>query len=402
MRVESLQPRHDAGGLARTSGRAVAASGLSNTASSVLHLIQPDDIGGAETVVCSLARAQKRDGMRVAVAAIVHSSDVAMSFIGALREESIEAHRVLVKGRAYLRERRTIADICRTIAPDIVHSHGYRPDIVDALHLRQSVPVVTTVHGYTGGGMKNRVYESLQRRAYRRFDGVVAVSAQLGRELGRTVQPEILHVVPNAFHPATLLSRAEARVALGIAADSFVAGWVGRMSKEKGADVLLDAIADARVPPSAHFAFVGDGPELETLRNQAERLEVASRVTWTGRVPNASRFVAAFDAFILSSRTEGTPMVVLEAMAAGIPIIATRVGGVAEVLPPGTAFLVPPESPSELASAIRYAHDDRESALAAGRAAQCRLEAHYGVGEWVASYQEVYRRARERADRRLR
>jgi glycosyltransferase involved in cell wall biosynthesis len=126
-----------------------------------------------------------------------------------------------------------------------VHSHGYRADIVDAMHLRRTVPIVTTVHGYTGGGIRNRVYEGLQRRAFRQFDGVVAVSAQLGRELGKAVRSECLHVLPNAFHPPPLATRAAARAALGIPVDSFVAGWVGRMSKEKGADVLLDALGDA-------------------------------------------------------------------------------------------------------------------------------------------------------------
>lgn len=398
----SLREMQQADDPATATESAVVSRPVTRAPSSVLHLIQPDDIGGAEAVVCSLARAQKHQGAKVAVAAIVHSPDVATSFVGSLRADSIETHRILVTGRAYLRERQAIAEICQAISPDVVHSHGYRADVVDAMYLRRTVPIVTTVHGYTGGGFRNRVYEWLQRRAFRRFDGVVAVSAQLGRELGRAVRSECLHVLPNAFHPPALVTRAAARAALGIPVDSFVAGWVGRMSKEKGADVLLDALTDAKAPQSVHVAFVGDGAELQALKSRAVRLGLATRVSWLGRVPNASRFLAAFDAFILSSRTEGTPMVVLEAMAAGVPIVATRVGGVADVLPPGAAFLVRPEEPSELASAIRFVYDNRESALTAARAARQRLETHYGVGDWVASYEEIYTRARQEADRRLR
>lgn len=369
--------------------------------SSVLHLIQPGEIGGAETVLGGLARAQKSHGASVAVAAIIHTDDTAKSFIAGLRDDGITTHRVLVKGRGYLQERRAISAICESMSPTVVHSHGYRSDVVDALHVRRHIPIVTTVHGYTGGGARNRLYGRIQRLAFRRFDAVVAVSAQLGQQLARTVRSERLHVLPNALEAVPALSRVEARTALGIPLDRFVAGWVGRMSKEKGADVMLAALADASAPASVHVAFVGDGPVLESLKMDAVRLGVDSRVSWLGRIANASRLFAAFDALVLSSRTEGTPMVILEAMAAGIPIIATRVGGVGDVLTAGTAFLVDPEAPAELARAMRLVCDDHEGALLLAHAARRRLEKEYSVDNWVAGYEGIYKRARDEASRRL-
>lgn len=368
----------------------------------VLHIIAPSAIGGAESVVRLLARAQRAHGTRVTVAA-VHTSDDVMPFVGALRNDGVEIHPVRVGARTYLRERTQIETICEEISPEVVHSHGYRTDVVDAAYLgRRGMPVVSTVHGFTGGSLRNRVYQSLQCRAYRRFDAVVAVSAPLARRLTQAVGSERLHLVPNAYQPmGPALSRSVARASLGLPVEAFVVGWVGRLSREKGADVLLDALAHPGAPEGVFAAFLGDGPESVALQRQACRLKVGSRVSWAGRIANADRLLSAFDALVLSSRTEGTPMVILEAMAAGVPIIATAVGGVPDILPPGTALLVPPESPASLALAIRSAFLDRDSATLRSHAAQARVEAEYGVRSWIWKYDDIYRRAARAAARRV-
>lgn len=379
-----------------------SSAGLTSTTSSVLHIIEPGDVGGAETVVRALASAQRARGGRVAVAAVVHAHDSAVAFLDGLRDESIEVHRVMIPGRGYLRECGMVADICQAMLPDLVHTHGYRADIIDGWYLRLSTPTVSTVHGYTGGDIKNRLYEWLQRRALGYFDAVVAVSSPLGGELARTIPRERLHVIPNAVQlPSAALSRRTARAALGLPADAFALGWVGRMSPEKGADVLLDALVQPEVPAETHVAFLGDGPELDSLRRRAVQLSVGSRVHWSGSVPSASRLFAAFDALVLSSRTEGTPMVVLEAMAAEVPIVATRVGGVPDVLPAGTALLVDAEAPAALAAAIGAVFRNPEGARARARAAQHRLRSEYGLDKWASRYENVYQSARIAAAQRL-
>jgi glycosyltransferase involved in cell wall biosynthesis len=323
--------------------------------------------------------------------------------VAGLREESIETHHLCVPGRSYLNERRAIAAICRRTSPTVVHTHGYRADVVDGLAVRQSTPIVSTIHGYTGGDAKNRFYEWVQRRSLRRFDAVVAVSTKLGRELNEVVRPERLHVIPNAIAtPSDPLDRPAARVALGLPAESRVVGWVGRMSREKGADVLLDAFAASKLSEDVHLALLGDGPELESLRDQAKRLEIESRIRWLGRTKDACRYFAAFDVLVLSSRTEGTPMVVLEAMSAGVPIVATRVGGVPDVLVDGTAFLVEPDAPIALAATLRDVLENRDAAWAVARAARDRAERRYGVRNWVEAYESVYGAARAEAARRRR
>ena len=139
----------------------------------------------------------------------------------------------------------------------------------------------------------------------------------------------------------TPLSRADARRALGLPATGLIAGWVGRLSREKGIDVFIDALASL-TDRTIHAAILGDGPERTTESARAESI-APSRFRWLGAVPDAARYFAAFDLFVLSSRTEGLPMVMLEAMAAGIPIVATNVGGIPDLLSSSEGMLVAPE-----------------------------------------------------------
>ena len=116
-----------------------------------------------------------------------------------------------------------------------------------------------------------------------------------------------------------------------------------------------------------------------------------SRFIWLGAVPDASRYFAAFDLFVLSSRTEGLPMVMLEAMAAGTPIVATKVGGIPDLISPTEGVLVPPEDPGALAAAMRATLDDREAASARAHAAKLRQQTEFDVGPWSARYESIYR-----------
>jgi glycosyltransferase involved in cell wall biosynthesis len=247
------------------------------------------------------------------------------------------------------------------------------------------------VHGFTGGGLKNRAYEALQRFAFRRFDAVVAVSQPQADQLrAGGVSDRRLHIIPNALAPHSApLERAAARAQLQLPADGLLAGWVGRVSREKGVDVFIDALSSIgdRV---IQGAILGDGPERAAEQARAEALAPA-RFLWLGAVPDAARYFPAFDMFVLSSRTEGLPMVLLEAMAANVPIVATNVGGIPDLLSPAEGLLVPPEDSKALASAMRAALDDRAATSARAHAAKLRQHAEFDVGPWSDRYEALYR-----------
>lgn len=363
---------------------------------SILHVLAAGDVGGLERVVRTLAAGQRAAEHRVTVAVVLDPVQTEHPFVRSLDGLDIETVPIRVAARSYLAERAAIADLCRRVRPDIVHTHGYRPDVVDSgVARRRGIATVTTVHGFTGGGWRNRLYERLQRWAFRRFDAVVAVSHRLGEALVRDgVRRDRLHVIRNAWSgPVPLLDRVAARRKLGIPDVGFRVGWVGRMSPEKGPDVMLEALARLGETPVC-VSMLGDGEGSTELRARAGRLGVAARTTWHGTVPDAAALFPAFDVFVLSSHTEGTPMVLFEAMAAGVPVVATSVGGVPEVVSAAEAILVSPDDPSGLAAAVRETLAHPAAAHARARAARERLEREFTAQPWVERYEMLYRTLR--------
>ena len=359
----------------------------------ILHIVAPARAGGLERVVEMLASGQRDAGHAVHVAAVVDVDAADHPLSEPLRRAGVEVHTHPLPSRSYLRERAVIAHDCQTLRPDVAHTHGYRPDVVDAPVARAlGIPVVTTVHGFAGGDWKNRLYECLQRRAFRSFDAVVAVSRPLLEYLRNVgVPPERLHLIPNAWKQSVpLLPRVAARAALGLEEERFVVGWVGRLSHEKGPDLFVDALA--RVADlNLSASVLGAGLEAPALMRRAAALGMNGRIVWHSLVPGAGLLFRAFDAFVLSSRTEGTPIVLFEAMAAGVPIVATRVGGIPGVVSETEALLTPPGDAAALADAIRAVYCDRPGAMARARAARGRLEREFTVEPWLASYEMIYR-----------
>ena len=313
-------------------------------------------------------------------------------FVRTLRDRELDVVPIHVATRGYLAERAAIASLCRRLRPDVFHTHGYRPDVVDAgVARRLGVPTVTTVHGFTGGGWKDRLYERIQRRAFRRFGAVVAVSQPLRDALLRDgVRRERVHIIRNAWGETEMpLDRQDARRALGVPPEGVRIGWVGRMSHEKGADVIIDALAlmgDARIT----LSMVGDGSARAAIEARAAGLGIGSRITWHGTVHDAARVFPAFDVFVLSSRTEGTPIALFEAMAADVPVVATSVGGVPDVVSRDEAMLVPSEDPAALATALAETLGSPAAALARARAARERLQREFALKPWLERYEALY------------
>ncbi len=364
----------------------------------VLQLLAPAQVGGLERVVQGLAGGLCDRGHSVTVAAVAAEADDLLPFLEPLIARGVEVRKICVSHRAYLRERRQMADFCRELNPDVLHTHGYRPDVLArGPARRQGIATVTTVHGFTGGGWKNRFYEALQVQAFKKFDAVVAVSEPLRRGLIKAGVPQsrawMIRNAPVCFEAP--LTRTEARRALGLPAEGPIVGWVGRLSREKGPDVLLRAVTLIG-RPQVHVSFLGDGPARVALEAQ-EREMVADesldfdRVRFHGIVPEAGRLLKAFDVLVLSSRTEGTPMILFEAMDAGVPVVTTRVGGVPDVVTEQEAILVPSEDPDALARGIRQVLDNFSHAGQRAQRARRRLKQKFSPERWLDEYEHLYR-----------
>lgn len=362
----------------------------------ILHVAAPTDIGGLESVVIGLAAGHRGAGHQVHVAAVLDSAGSAGAFQSTLRDAGVAVHAIQVPRRGYRRERQLLGRVVRDIGADVVHTHGYRPDVVDApVAWQTGIPTVSTLHGYSNAGLHGRLSEWFQNRAFRRFQAVVAVSRPLVERLRKGGVPsDRIHLVPNACGVRdTLLPPAQARRLLGAPSGRWHVGWVGRIEPVKGPDVFLEALAAlGDLPLTA--SVVGDGSMRAGLEARTRYLGLAGRVRWHGALPGASRLFTGLDLLVLSSRMEGTPMVLLEAMAAELPVVATEVGGVPDVVTPREGYLVPPDDPFALAEAIRAALLDRPEARARAMAARRRAAEEFGAASWLGRYEHIYHEIR--------
>jgi len=211
---------------------------------------------------------------------------------------------------------------------------------------------------------------------------------------------ERIHVIFNGVRPGAADRAAAAawlRALIGADEETFLVGAAGHVSHRKGFDVLLDAFARAGLV-SARIAAVGDGPELPALRRQAEQLGIAERVHWLGRRDDAPRVMAGCGVFVLPSRNEGMANVMLEAMAAGTPVIASDISGVRTALAgedggPPAGWIVPPEDADALAAALREVasllRDDPGAVRARADQALGRLREWFSVERMVAEAEAV-------------
>jgi glycosyltransferase involved in cell wall biosynthesis len=366
----------------------------------VLHLLAPTREGGLEQVVTMMAAGQKGQGVHVAAVLPPRDADD-HPFVRRLEALGVPVTRIIVGDRSYVREYRALNTLVERLKPQVLHTHGYRADLIGGIVARaRQIPAVSTVHGFTGAGLRIRVNERVQCIILSRADAVIAVSLPLADRLARARVPrDKIHCVPNGLLPIlSSVERAAARERLGIRTKGLIAGWVGRLSPEKGADVMIDALA--LVPPTWHLAVIGDGPQRDILRRRADRLGVSDRVSWHGSIPNAGSLLSAFDAFVLSSRTEGTPIALLEAMHASVPIVAACVGGVPDVLTSAHAILVPTEQPATIARALVQIEREPIAAKQRSVLARERLVRSFGSDEWLGAVDAIYRAASIRVARR--
>lgn len=366
----------------------------------VLHVTAPGPVGGLESVVRQLAEGHHERGHHVHVAAVLDISQRGVPFVEQLETSGIRVHRITLSGRGYLAERAAIRKICRAVRPDIVHTHGPRPDVLDSgVARRLGIATVTTAHGSSRMGGVTRIHEWLERLAFRRMDAVVAVSAPLAATLEQEGVPSgRVHTVLNAWRPSVPFQAPEdARRTLGINGDAYHIGWIGRLIPAKGGDVFLRALAGVRDIPFI-ASVIGDGPERPALEQLARDGAIADRVRFHGTQLNAAAVCRAFDLLVMSSRTEGTPVVLLEAMAAGVPTVVTAVGGIPDIVSAHESILVEPESPDALAAAIREAATHAPASRRRAENAARHLREHLDEETWLDRYEDVYRAVRRRTN----
>jgi glycosyltransferase involved in cell wall biosynthesis len=279
-----------------------------------------------------------------------------------------------------IRAERELVHIMRRWRPQVVHTHMAKAGALGRIAAKQAgVPVVVhTFHGHVlqsyFSDLKNRTFATIERELAKRTDALVAVAPSVRDDLlalgiGR---PEQWHVVPVGVDLDPLLSsrpdQREARASLGLPLEGAIVGCVGRLVAIKDHATLFEAARQVlERHPDTTFVLAGDGELREQLTATARRL-LGDRVIFMGWVQDLPALYAACDVVALTSQLEGTPVALIEASAAGKPVVATRVGGVREVVRDGnTGWLVAPGDPGGMAANIAALLEDPEGAKRMGQ-----------------------------------
>jgi glycosyltransferase involved in cell wall biosynthesis len=270
-----------------------------------------------------------------------------------------------------VRALRQLRRVFRELRPDVVHTHSSKAGLLGRLAARRErVPtIVHTVHGWSFhdqmAPLTRAAYVRLERRAARWTDRIVTVSTLdrekgLAARVGVSSQYRTIHELNDLRrYSAGDHTRSAARASLGLPLDSFVVGAVGRLSEQKDPQTWVRAASlVAAQAPDARFVMIGDGDLRAVTERAAAELGVADRLLLTGLRDDVPAILPAMDVLLLTSRWEGLPLVIPQAMAAGVPVVATAVDGNREIVHDGeNGLLAPPGDPELLAGAVLRLRD---------------------------------------------
>ena len=362
----------------------------------VLHIIDSLHLGGAQEVVLNLATCgSARFRHEVAT---MHGHGIYWDRLrqAGVKVHSLSPHKLLPFYLASI-PWRLLAD-----RPDILHCHLIPSNIIaKPLGALLGVPVLIN-HDHTNDTRRaeSRLLLALDRFSNRFASHIVAVSASCRDFLitRESIPTSDVTLVPNAidlrrFSPASA-RRDQARVERGLPASARVVAGVGRLNPQKNFALFLDIAAQlAPQFPDLHFLLAGDGPEEKMLREKAAALGISDRVTFSGYVADTRLVYLAADVLLMPSRYEGLPMALLEAMAMGLPVVASQLDGIAEVIGDGReGFLVPSDNASLFVERTAALLQDADLSSRIAQNARAKIEASFSVERMTSAVEEIYDR----------
>lgn len=345
--------------------------------------------GGAEAHAVDLARGLRDLGWKV---------ELACSAVGCsperLRRLEFPLHPLtgsVVKRRFSPRYARGIRRLLKRHRYDVVHAQLYASEVATRLALvGRDEPLVVTEH--TEAPWRGAIARSLSSLVYRRAAAVIAVSQAIARLVTEQygVPPERVAVILPVGRRSTRSGTSSTSVTA--LPSSPLVGFIGRLQPEKGVDVLLEAFVLVRaVVRDASLVIVGQGPEHAALQRKAAELQLLDAVHFVGHRDDVPAVLAALDVLAVPSRSDGSPLVIQEALQAGVAVVGSRVGGVPDRLGNGEAgILVPPESPEHLATAISSLLLDGQARAALGERARQQASLH-SYDAMVKTVSDLYR-----------
>ena len=364
----------------------------------IVHLTSSRFVGSVERQMLGLARGLPSGYRSVFVS--FSEGGLCHEFLGETRRDGFTAV-ALEKDTPRLRA--ACEEVCATLRrfqADVLCCHGYKADLIGRIAAtRLGIPAIAVCHGWTGENLKVKAYEFADRRVLPKMDAVVCVSHAQAARIRHAGVPAgrvfVIHdaVQPERFSNPDLSYRHRARAFLPRRPDRLVLA-AGRLSPEKGFCDLVDAAAVvARTDPSVGFVLFGNGRLRPALSRQISDRGLEHTFHLAGFRNDLDKFLPHFDLTVLPSYTEGLPNIVLESFAAGVPVVATAVGGTPELVEHGgNGYLVQPRQPIHLADGILKALRSGKEGRRMGLRGQARVLANFSFDAQSRAYEDLFRR----------
>ena len=351
----------------------------------IVYLVQGMGTGGLERVVLHLACEMVRRGHGVTICCYDKRGELAT----AAEEAGVKVELIPRRRGVDLRYIWRLGRWLKKQRPYVLHMHNETALFYGTLAGRLARVPILIYTEHDGVFPRSLLSRWANRRLVKRLTHAVAVSEAVKQLWCQSdgIDPARVKVVPNGVPVPKIPVGQGTRSEPG----RLRIGTVGRLSHEKGMDVLIEAFALVKAQlPQAELLLVGDGAERPRLEGMVVERGLTDSVRFLGIRDDVPSLMTSFDIFVLPSRSEGLPLAILEAMAAGLPIVATNVGGVSEAVQDGKmGFLLPPEEPKALADAIIKLAGDEELRSSLGRLACVRFNEQYELSFMVNSYEKL-------------
>lgn len=358
----------------------------------ILHVVSDDSWGGAERVLSLLINETIRAPDLECEVVTLNEGRLARE----LRSCGVRVSSIPEEGRSFRSLVRTLRSVIRERSPDVLHAHRYKEILLCASARQRQQGWVVTVHGLEPWHQltmreRGRVWPALAAARLSKAH-FVAVSDEVRSRLARALAPgPRLRHIPNPMPEATLAEPPlDLRSHFSWHRDAPLVGFVGRLERVKGPDRFLDVAAESA--GDARFVLIGGGSLEPEVRTEISRRHLDPRVALVGQVEDAMSLMPQLDVLALTSRHEGLPMVLLEAAATGLPVVAFEVGGVGQLLDGGPAAVcVPPGDIRRFRSELDRVLGDRRASRAAAVRWADQIRGRYSAESVLDAYRDVYR-----------
>ncbi len=376
--------------------------------STILFCVTKSVWGGAQRYVYDLATHIPKDRFIVAVAAGGNGP-----LFTKLQEQGIRTHEISALGRDvhFTNEIRAFFDLYKIIKkenPDVVHLNSSKLGLTGAVaaklagfHLHKKIKIIFTVHGWVFNEdrpqIQKKILYILTRIGTIFQDHIIVINTRDYDTAKKFIPEKKLAFIFNGIEPPTFYPREHARKELsqkinrGLQEKNIVIGTIAELTKNKGVIHLVDAVQRLKDLPQLHTVVIGDGEEREVLLRKITQHGLGEKISIAGFIPDAARYLHGFDIFVLPSLKEGLPYAILEAMEAGLPVIASDIGGIPDLIEhKKNGFLVPAKNAGHLASTLRRVVGDTTLQRKIGNNAKEIRQTKFSLNAMIKKTMKLY------------